>query len=128
MQGTVLQPLWEHRAMRRALNKTFLTHLTRSPGAASAASRVDKSAEGASAVCVSYFVDWDCKVSHVPHVFLFDSQKSTRNTDSSNSPDISLALAKAFRHSFLGRHFWYLQNINRHWLPLALNPPIWALL
>ena len=100
MQGTVLQPLWEHRAMRRALNKTFLTHLTRSPGAASAASRVDTSAEGASAVCVSYFVDCDCKLSHVPHVFLFDSQKSTWNTNSSNSPDISLAVAKAFRHSF----------------------------
>ena len=63
-------------------------------------------------VSVTLLFDCGCKLLSVPHVFLFDSQKSTRNTDSSNSPDISLALAKAFRHSFLGRHFWYLQNIN----------------
>ena len=40
------------------LNKTFLTHLTRIPVAASAAWRVDTSAAGARATmsCVSYFV------------------------------------------------------------------------
>ena len=57
-QGTVLQPHWEHQTMRRTLNKTFLTHLTRIPVAASAAWRVDTSAAGARATrsCVSYFV------------------------------------------------------------------------
>ena len=68
--GAVSQPCWEHEELCRKKHvlKTHImrlpamTHLTRSPQpdagpvAGSAASRVDTSAEGASAVCGSYFV------------------------------------------------------------------------